>query len=251
MFGEAAAGRLAPLFLGVVVGAAMAVAFLSTGTTSAPSPIGRQHPGLAEANKGEVPAARSYGELEHAPWWRKGEPVALDQLPMADGRDFVGTVADALEHRARRRAFDGAPPVIPHGGADQPASACLACHDDGMAFAGGQRAPRICHEPLSSCGQCHVAATTPIPGVDAAAAEVRYGPSAFEPLVAQTGRPAFVGAPPPIPHATAMRDRCLSCHGAGGLRPLLTQHPARAQCRQCHVASASLDQHAFGVDAPW
>ncbi len=236
------------LILGAILGSAFAAAFLSTGT-GRHLPADEQSVELSGADREHdgIAAARSYEELGETPWFRRGDSAAAAaRLGSTQGRVFVGTAADVIAARSLRRAFDGAPPVVPHGVADHRASSCLTCHAEGMAFPGGDRAPPICHDVLASCGQCHVSGASSVPGVDVAAAERRFGGSDFVPLRAVRGVRATSGAPPMIPHATRMRERCLSCHGATGDSPIVTQHPARAQCRQCHGGSASLDQHAFG-----
>ena len=64
------------------------------------------------------------------------------------------------EERALRRAYDGAPPVIPHPVRDGGAAECLACHATGFALA-GRRASGVPHADFASCTQCHVVASGP------------------------------------------------------------------------------------------
>jgi nitrate reductase cytochrome c-type subunit len=61
-----------------------------------------------------------------------------------------------------RRAYLGAPPVVPHPVSDALAEgkACLPCHaDGGWAPSFGAYAPVVPHPELQSCWQCHVART--------------------------------------------------------------------------------------------
>ena len=49
-------------------------------------------------------------------------------------------IRKARAERAKRRAFDGAPPVIPHGVRQRTSASCLACHRKG-ALVNGKLAP--------------------------------------------------------------------------------------------------------------
>jgi cytochrome c-type protein NapB len=137
--------------------------------------------------------------------------------------------------RAERRAYDGAPPVIPHkplGGA------CTSCHATearevpgvGVAVANPHR-----HTPglseASRCQQCHVFKTT----------DSVFVASTFQGL-AQDLRPGermYAGAPPVIPHAYFMREDCASCHTGASARPeFRCTHPERTNCLQCHARTA-------------
>lgn len=140
----------------------------------------------------------------------------------------------ALQRRAERRAYAGAPPVVPHAIAQRDPAACLVCHGPGQRI-GALIAPRMSHPPYQNCQQCHVEARVIDPAVDAAlnafigAAECGPGPR------------AFATAPPAMPHRTFMREDCLSCHGPLGAPALRTTHPERTNCQQCHAPSAHLE----------
>jgi cytochrome c-type protein NapB len=142
----------------------------------------------------------------------------------------------AIEARRARRAYDGAPPTVPHAIEPLNTSACLACHGKDVAIA-GKRASRLPHPPHPDCLQCHVPQTgTPANGLP----ENHFaGLSSPGP-----GARAWPGAPPVIPHSTWMRGECGSCHGVGGSSGLRSTHPWRSSCQQCHVPSAVLDQRA-------
>lgn len=162
-------------------------------------------------------------------------PGVLDPVPPTDD----ARRADALARRALRRAYDGAPPTVPHP-VDQGAfPACLNCHRSGMDVA-GRVAPAMPHGDLGSCLQCHVVSERPMAGEP-----VGGGPPAdnsFEGLRPPLrGERAWLIAPPTIPHSTVMRGRCESCHGvlSQGIR---STHPWRESCAQCHAPSAELDQ---------
>jgi cytochrome c-type protein NapB len=133
--------------------------------------------------------------------------------------------------RAARRAYDGAPPTIPH---PDPGAACVACHDaDGQAV-GTSFAPPSPHAgtleegATRRCRQCHVFVTT-----DGAFVDSRF---VGLPQNLRRGGRATPGAQPTIPHRLQMREHCLACHGGPAARPeISTPHPERTRCRQCHV----------------
>jgi cytochrome c-type protein NapB len=140
----------------------------------------------------------------------------------------------ALAQRAARRAFDGAPPIIPHPIMQHGTDACLVCHEHGARI-GNLVATKMSHPLLGNCTQCHIEGG----GSDAAL------DSLFAGLAPQRGERAFAGAPPQVPHPTAMRSDCLSCHGPTGLAALRCTHPERQNCFQCHVRSSQLDLPPF------
>jgi len=152
------------------------------------------------------------------------EPVP----PQADA-----DTARALALRAERRAYDGAPPTIPHAIAEQAAPACLTCHGEGARFA-GKNAPAMSHETHASCLQCHAPSREPAAGP--AAPEPFSSPgSDFVGRGSERGSRAWPGAPPTVPHSEQMRTRCESCHGVFGKLGMRSTHPWRQSCRQCHA----------------
>lgn len=150
---------------------------------------------------------------------------------------------EVLSARSGLRAYDGAPPTIPHAIEGSSTTECLACHAKGAVIA-GKRAPAMSHERHDSCTQCHVAAGGP-----PAPAPAPLTSSAF---IGQSspgkGERAWPGAPPTIPHSTWMRSACGSCHGVAGALGMRSNHPWRESCTQCHAPSARLDQR--GSDLP-
>lgn len=170
-------------------------------------------------------------------------PGVLDPVPPTDDAQR----AAALARRALRRAYDGAPPTVPHPVAQGAFPACLTCHRDGMDV-GGRVAPAMPHGELGSCLQCHVVSEAPMAGEALAG-----GPppdNAFAGLQPPLrGERAWLVAPPTIPHATLMRGRCETCHGvlSQGIR---STHPWRESCTQCHAPSAALDQRPVATVTP-
>jgi len=135
--------------------------------------------------------------------------------------------------RASRRAFEGAPPVMPHsedfsGGRQT----CLDCHARGMSI-GDRRARAMSHHPMPNCVQCHVEAETSV----FAAFDPGPPANAFSGLTAAgRGKRAYEGAPPTVPHGTELRQTCLSCHGEYGWEGIRIDHAGRASCVQCHIS---------------
>lgn len=190
--------------------------------------------------------ARSYRDLRErsfgvnadlAPRWWAGLARPTDLLATV-----VQTPADrdaALVARAARRAYDGAPPTIPHQVDQLATPVCLTCHELG-ATVGGKTAPAMSHTRRDSCLQCHVVMADPRPVATPAPAPID---NRFVGQAAPAGGArAWDGAPPVIPHRTFMRERCESCHGLTGATGMRSTHPWRQSCQQCHAGSAELDQ---------
>lgn len=149
-----------------------------------------------------------------------------------DGRT---TVPSASALRAERRAYDGAPPVIPHpplGGT------CTNCHaEEARILPGVGIAPPNPHlhtpglSVASRCQQCHVFKN----------ADTVLVASTFQPLRQEhrRGDRLYPGAPPTVPHALFMREDCNACHDGPTARPeIRCSHPERLHCLQCHARTA-------------
>lgn len=144
-----------------------------------------------------------------------------------------------LNTRAERRAYRGAPPVVPHPVDQLGTASCVACHQDGRMIL-DVRAPKMSHDFLANCTQCHVEQQSP----DLAAFSMPS--NHFDPLGESLGgERAWDGAPPTIPHSTFMREDCQACHGPAGPEPIRTTHPWQTNCTQCHAPSAALDQAVY------
>lgn len=233
------------VFLAVVVGVAL-IGFVSG--TSDPGPLADEARAPVAAVEG-APPVRSYRELRGTPrgagsGWEadlaalaaagpgRTEPVSLDGTSKADD----------LAARAARRAYDGAPPRVPHPVRQDAASECLACHDDGLRLRGRLATP-MSHPTYPSCTQCHVVEEAPMPGGEALPPDPRAVANTFVGLASPVQGPrAWDVAPPQVPHRTWMRERCDSCHGVNGRDALRSTHPWRESCEQCHAASATVDQ---------
>lgn len=146
--------------------------------------------------------------------------------------DREGAVKSAASVRAERRAYDGAPPTVPH---ESFGAACTGCHDEfGQSVRGVGFAPASPHDDTATaggttrCRQCHVFVTT----------DDLFVVSEYEgiPQDLTAGDRATAGAPPRIPHRILMRENCVACHdGPGAREEARTTHPERTRCSQCHV----------------
>jgi len=237
-------GDLLPDIPMVYVGAAVIVGLALIGfvggTRGPVDPIGPgQSQGAGNAGESTVPRYDGMDVMS-----KRADVFAsrlADTLPKLTGPvNRAGDLEAVRTKRASRRAYDGAPPTIPHAVRQIGKLACLACHDKG-AKVGDKIAPAMSHEPYASCTQCHVPQTSPM----ATKPPPALTPNSFVGLKAPTnGGRAWAGAPPTIPHKVFMRQRCGSCHGVSGANPIRSTHPYRQSCRQCHVpnSATSLDQ---------
>ena len=159
----------------------------------------------------------------------------------------------ALRDRMRTRAFDGAPPVVPHLVENQSSQNCLACHGDGMQL-GDRIATKISHPHYANCLGCHVEQRGSVPFAPLVASANHAGTrtASEDPVNGFSGLPrtgpgnrAMLGAPPTIPHTTHLRGDCMSCHGLIARPGLRTSHPWLQNCVQCHAFSAEAERIPF------
>lgn len=252
--------KLAPVLLAIVFTAAVSGYFMGLQQTS--SALGgsgqavngapTQTPAAQAASA--VPRAASYGELAEARLKANSNWTNTLAMLVQPPLDLFAPVQtnptlrlEAIQARAGRRAYDGAPPVVPHPVEQVAAASCLACHAQGLVVK-DRIAPRVSHPHYTSCTQCHVPA-----GGIGLTANVEFDefgmPNSFvgaQPI--SRGNRAGPYAPPTIPHPTWMRQDCNACHGPMGVHGLRTPHPWQVSCTQCHVPSALLDQRAYLTD---
>jgi nitrate reductase (cytochrome), electron transfer subunit len=227
--------RFATLFAAVAVGIAL-FGFL-TGLRE-PARAERHTPPPADHNT--APAAVGYTDLPTATIRPNvGWDRSLSQLKFDKPDVFAPVVRTdemklaALADRAKNRAYDGAPPTVPHPVDSQSAASCLACHGEGLKV-GDRVATKMSHATMTNCIQCHVE-QSPVPAETTFVGLYRAGP----------GERASPGAPPTIPHHTWMRENCNSCHGLVARAGIRTTHPWLTSCTQCHAPSATHDQVEF------
>ncbi|HRJ43058.1 MAG: hypothetical protein KJZ86_10370 [Caldilineaceae bacterium] len=173
------------------------------------------------------------------------EPVRLDvgslgylaEMDTYPRQRPAGAATRSLEDYYNRRAYNGAPPWIPHevtGDDGIGGKSCLNCHASGSyAPEMGLFAPIVPHPNLVACTQCHVAVQED--GLFQVSNWQRPAPLAVIDA-------ALVGAPPPMPHPLQLRENCAACHAGAAAPPeIATDHIERASCQQCHVASQTDD----------
>jgi cytochrome c-type protein NapB len=227
-----------------VIGVSVIGFFVGTRPPAIPEPVG-----VALASAGIAAKAPTYRELrgDRSRWGAAQRTASAELSALAPRTPPEGTempkasdaeLGQALALRAARRAYEGAPPTVPHPVTERGALACLACHERGVQV-GALRAAPIPHAPFASCTQCHVTDAGPVEPSLA----LTLGMSEFVGLEApRGGERAWEGAPPVLPHPTHMREQCSACHGPGGQQALRTSHPWRQSCTQCHAPGASYDQ---------
>ena len=192
--------------------------------------------------KGKTIEATEYSRMAEVTASRSGKyRTRLSDLkwnvdPLAEFTTTAQQKKFALQLRGKNRAFNGAPPTVPHPIEQMPVESCLTCHGKGFKSE-SLRISKMSHQFLNNCTQCHVESSP------------RHMPASvfrensFVGLPAPTGgERAFPGAPPTIPHSTWMRVDCMSCHGFAGQQGIRTTHPWRQNCQQCHTPSSELDQ---------
>jgi len=248
--------KLALVVMAMIAVTAVSGFFMGLRQTRDFSDVTRENRALAldngPGNETSVPRAVTYSELPtaglqpNAGWKNSLENIAWQEptreaqpAPTEEEREA------ALAVRTSRRAYDGAPPVVPHPIDPLSSASCLLCHGrESQPVIAGKTPPRISHAAYANCTQCHVPSTGPGQGVAHAALGLKAS-TAFEGAFPTTpGSRAYKGAPPTMPHRTLMREDCMSCHGPGRANAIRTSHPDRQSCVQCHAPTAAFDQRA-------
>lgn len=163
-------------------------------------------------------------------------PADAGQAVDVTGRP--GSSKSSASERAGRRAYDGAPPVVPHAAFG---AACTSCHTtQGIEVDGVGFAPPSPHAETAGlgraarCTQCHVFRVTDEVLVESEFRGLRQD--------LRSGRRLNPLAPPVLPHAVFMRENCAACHdGPAAREEIRTPHPERTRCTQCHVEQVSTD----------
>ena len=219
---------------GLQIGLAVAVAVAAAGFF-----VGTAAP-VDDPSRLRIEASPFDGRVEVAPTYSELRTTSSTTSTW-DAEAARWTPAPGDSDRSNR-AYEGAPPTIPHAVDQASAGECMACHEDGLAIR-GQSASAVPHDAFASCTQCHVVQDTPVPG-EALAYEL--ADNRFVGMAAPgDGARYWAGGPPLIPHTTRMRENCDSCHGPAGSDPLVTPHPERQSCSQCHAPSAELEGNAW------
>jgi hypothetical protein len=172
------------------------------------------------------------------------------QKQPGDSSSAANVTPTSSIERSNRRAYDGAPPVIPH---PRLGASCIECHTaTGKSVPDRGYAPANPHalttglSHTANCRQCHVFR----------ASEELFQPSEFTGL-SQSLHPGdrlYEHAPPVMPHSVFMRENCVACHSGPSARPeIRCSHPERARCTQCHVPqqqAGEFPQDLVGSIAP-
>ena len=243
--------RLAPIFFSCVIAVAVVGYFVGI-MDGVPQPDGMREPALVakfdkatiEKNPKLIPAV-SYAEIsETVIGPTKTWQANPQELPQPEYDLFTKIEPSEAEKeassklRASRRAFNGAPPIIPHPVENTTDAACYACHANGVKMA-GFKASVMSHQFLGNCTQCHA----PMPPAPFQDADISVESSFVGLPAPKRGKRAYPGAPPTIPHSQWMRENCNACHGGpNGWAGMESTHPWRTNCTQCHGPSATLDQ---------
>lgn len=208
----------------------------------------------------EIPTAPKYKEIAQAKWkanrdWhftfadlpRAEDPPAGTNLPALEPTQLRA----AVERRAALRAYDGAPPVIPHAIDTISVASCIACHGkDARLLIGGKRPAEMSHPWITNCTSCHVPADGLRQLKEPAEARLIVESSFVGKPSPGHGLRAYGGAPPVIPHPVWMRQNCLACHGPDREQAIRSSHPDRKNCLQCHASNALFDNHENYLTAP-
>lgn len=195
-----------------------------------------------------LPAPR-YSEIASTPWQvNAGWKFTLEDLPRVTAAPDSQTkptpeqAAAAVALRARLRAYDGAPPVIPHPIDPLGSAACASCHDRGSdKIIAGVRPAEMSHPWITNCTSCHVPQQGPREASEAQEARLHVDNTFLGKPSPGSGCRAYQGAPPVMPHQVWMRQNCMSCHGPGRDQAIRSTHPQRRNCLQCHAPDAALD----------
>ena len=239
--------------------AAVSGAFMAMRQTEEETvPIGNDVAGGDHASRGGVGQAPRYGEIAGAKWLANEEwTYSLDNLPR-EARDLSDQKAltpeelgAAIKARAERRAFDGAPPTVPHEIDQMSSASCLLCHGEGaMVSIGGKQPATISHPFYSSCTQCHVPSDGLRRLTEEESARLTVASFFKGKERAGAGSRAYEGAPPTVPHPLWMRQNCMSCHGPSREHAIKTSHPSRQNCLQCHAPDAGFDNREQILNTP-
>ncbi|MDP3353200.1 MAG: nitrate reductase cytochrome c-type subunit [Flavobacteriaceae bacterium] len=146
-------------------------------------------------------------------------------------------VTNARSEYFKNRAYQGAPPTIPHEvyERDMGDDSCLQCHKNGgYVDKFKAHAPIVPHPEMVNCRQCHVAVIS----------NTIFKASNWNAMnnIPTYSNKALPTSPPVIPHQLEKNEDCLSCHGSSGLNKIRVTHPERANCQQCHVLNVKNTQ---------
>ncbi|MCF6284629.1 MAG: nitrate reductase cytochrome c-type subunit [Candidatus Hydrogenedentes bacterium] len=187
--------------------------------------------------------------MEHGASWAEHsvEPLAVETVaappPRTVSNPRPGAKVRTLREYYSRRAYAGAPPIIPHAVENDGviSDACLTCHKDG-GYVPEYNAytPVTPHPEMANCRQCHVVQVT-----EGLFAETEW----VQPALPKRGRQTIPGGPLQIPHPLQFRENCLACHtGPQAVVEIRSSHPERENCLQCHVVDRAVPPFKSKID---
>ncbi len=205
----------------------------------------------------DLPTAPKYKDIRNTAWlanrdWKFTLADLPHAAPEADPvKQNPAELALAVADRKALRAYDGAPPVVPHTIDAISSASCLTCHaEGGTVVVGGMRPAEISHPWITNCTSCHVPGDG-LRSLKSPADQRLVVENAFTGRgSAGHGSRAYEGAPPTTPHPVWMRQNCMACHGPGREQAIRTSHPDRQNCLQCHAPDASFDNRESYLGAP-
>ena len=250
--------RLLAVLLLVICMAAISGVFVGMRhtMTSAANSAPEIHEPVAPDDLQGCQLAPKYNSIPEAKWLaNENWKFTIDQLPRAqDLRKPQDTmtakeVLEALKGRSERRAYDGAPPTVPHEINMISSKSCVVCHgQESTPLIGGKRPATMSHPYFANCTQCHV----PADGLRKLTEDDRlWVDSKFKGKNRSgPGSRAYPGAPPTMPHKVFMRQNCMSCHGPSRPNAIRSSHPQRQNCLQCHAQNAQFDNRERWTNTP-
>jgi len=206
----------------------------------------------------DLPQAPKYSEIAVADWLANRDwKFTLADLPRATTLPSDSALASpqervaAIEKRTELRAYDGAPPLVPHAIDHLSSAACMSCHGPGEDLViGGKRPSEMSHPWITNCTSCHVPADGLRQVTAPDDARLLVENSFIGKSSAGPGQRAYATAPPTTPHPVWMRQNCMACHGPGREQAIRTSHPERRNCLQCHAPDAAFDNRETYLTDP-
>ncbi len=203
--------------------------------------------GEARQESGAAPVAVSYSQLASAGFGPNASFRSEMSSLIPPQSETVQERPEVIAERRARRAFNGAPPVVPHPISQSYSVTCLGCHEEATRI-DTVVSPGISHPVYQSCTQCHVSSEGL--GTEWNTGTYRLSPFGQNRFTGHhelmPGERAYDDSPPTIPHVVHMRQNCNSCHGPLGTSPIRTTHPERKSCMQCHVPGTGVEKSFFG-----
>ncbi len=224
-----------------LTGAIILAGFIAIGVTVLLTVRGKLQAQDQEVHAGHPPSwatahAASHAVVEIVVPPRTAQP-AFESVPRP------GAKVRTLREFYSRRAYAGAPPIIPHAVEDDGVinDDCLSCHQDG-GYVPEYNAytPVTPHPEMGNCRQCHVEQI--VEGLFVATEWI-------QPALPKRGQQSIPGGPLQIPHPLQFRENCLACHaGPQAVVEIRSSHPERENCLQCHVVDQNVPPFKSLID---